>query len=259
MGEVFEQIEYGKKGEKTVVPVRRANSAEAFIALEPPEGDPYIVAPESMKGTEILEYYKNNVERVEELRPKMAKRYSKGASRRCMFRTGDVAYIMGRPFMVQVNELKGMTGGKKGARGRATVKYEVDTNVSLLTLYVMNENNYDQVRKAFMSYAKQVILKNAAMMAATCAKRIDVQIDNLQVRMRTMNGRFAKLEGSALWLSEDIVPYPVDCLVYTIWRELITHAGIPVDDAHEKLAETLPGWERAAEVLIDREEPYSNQ
>ena len=80
-----------------------------------------------------------------------------------------------------------------------------------------------------------------------------------RVRMREMSGRFAQHVDGVLWLSTDIVSYPVDCLVYAIWRALMLAASVSPEVAQSHLESVLPGWKRAARMLSEKAAPYSNQ
>lgn len=250
-----EVLNYGD----TKVPIRRESCAEMYIALQPPAAAPYMVVPRNAEVDDIVKFFSQRVERVEDLRAKMQKRFAKSKSMRCTYRTGDIAYVMGRPFMLHVVPLNTSGGLSKSARGRATIKYGVDTDVSLITLYVVQLKNYDQARMAFDSYANAVIMRNAPMMAEGCRRRVMPDAPEVPVKLRQMRNRFAKFDGKVLWLSTDIVPYPVDCLVYAIWRELMPSATVSGEEAQEALASVLPGWERAAKILAERAEPYSLQ
>lgn len=250
-----EQLEYGD----VKVPIYRQSCAEIYIALQPPQASPYIVAPHASDVQEIIDFYAARRELVEDLQQKMIKRFQKSQSEKCSYQTGDIAYVMGRPFMLQVHPLGKKTAATGGTRGRASVQYNVNTEVSLLTLFVVKPRDFDQCKASFLIYGRQVMLKNAPNMAAGCLRRIAPDAKVPQVRMRDMSGRFSKLEAGCLWLSTDLVPYPVDCLVYAIWHELMPLATIPEEEVQQHLASVIPGWERAAELLSTRAKPYSNQ
>ena len=255
MTEQREQIEYGD----TKVPILRQNCAEVYIALQPPQAEPYIVAPRAMEAQEVLDFFVSRVQLVEDLRSKMLKRFSKSQSEKCGYSTGDIVYVMGRPFMLQVYPLSNSKKVKGGSRGRATVQYSVDTDISLLTLYVVKPNDYDQAKAAFLIYARAIVLKNATAFAATCAEAIWPGKKPPPVRLRAMRDRFSQMEAGCVWLSNDIVAYPVDCLVYAVWHAMMPHATVSEADVAEALAARLPGHERAAELLATRAKPYSNQ
>ena len=248
-----EVLNYGD----TKVPIRRESCAEMYIALQPPNALPYMVVPRKAEVDDIIGFFKARVERVEDLRAKMLKRFAKSKSLRCTYRTGDIAYVMGRPFMLHVVPLNTSGGLSKSARGRATIKYGVDTEVSLITLYVVQLKNYDQAKMAFNSYAHAVIMRNAPSMAEGCRRRVMPDAPEVVVKMREMRGRFAKFDGKVLWLSTDIAPYPVDCLVYAIWRELMAQATVSEEEAQAALESVLPGWKRASQILAEKAEPYS--
>ena len=74
-----------------------------------------------------------------------------------------------------------------------------------------------------------------------------------------MRGRWTSNEGGALWLSTDLIPYPPDCLVYSLWRELEKIATIPKQDIDAHFARVLPGWQKARDMLATRPAPYSLQ
>lgn len=255
MAATQEQLEYGD----VKVPILRQSCAEIYIALKPPEATPYIVAPRDADVQDIINFYSERVGLVEDLQGKMLKRFQKSQSEKCTYQTGDIAYVMGRPFMLQVYPLGKKTAATGGTRGRASVQYNVNTEVSLLTLFVVKPRDYDQCKASFLIYGRQVLLRNAPNMAASCLRRIAPDVKVPPVRMREMSGRFSKLEAGCLWLSTDLVPYPVDCLVYAIWHELMPLATVSEEEVQQQLASTIPGWQHAAELLSTHAKPYSNQ
>ena len=255
MAEQREQIEYGD----TKVPILRENCAEVYIALQPPQAAPYVVAPHAMEAQDILDFFVARVKLMEDLRAKMIKRFTKSQSEKCGYQTGDIAYVMGRPFMLQVYPLGSQKKVKGGSRGRATVQYSVDTEISLLTLYVVKPSDYDQAKAAFLIYARAIVLKNATAFAARCAEAIWPEKKAPPVRLRAMRDRFSQMEAGCLWLSNDIVAYPVDCLLYAVWHAMLPHATIDQEQAQQLMRERIPGWEHAAQLLSERAKPYSNQ
>ncbi len=250
-----EQIEYGD----VKIPIERISAHELFLALRPPDGQIYLVAPLDAQPQQIVDFFAAHRVQAEELQQKMRKRFVKGRSVRCRFQTGDVAYIMGRPFMLDVVPLATRRVGKVEARGRSTSKVQVDTDLSLLTLYIVNERSYDQARTAFLSYARSVILQNAKSLTVQFAARLIPERKAPAVRMREMGDRMAQLRGGALWLSDDIVGYPPDCLAYSIWRCLEGVSRLPEEGKKEALDATIPGWRAACELLSTREGPYANR
>jgi hypothetical protein len=251
-----EQLEYGGKK----VPIQRSGVAEMYIAIAAPEATPYVMAPHDTPPEDIVRFFSERIEKVEGLQADMVKRFAKSQSERCTYKTGDVAYVMGRPYQIRVVPLstKG-SAPSGGSRGRATVKFSVDNEVSLLTLYVMKTADFDQRRLAFRSYAERVVGYNALRMAAACLERTGAEEKQVPVRFRAFPGRFASLQSGCLWLSHDIVAYPVDCLVYAVWRELAPLSPLSGKDYTTALRRNIPGWERAARMLSDHAKPYSNQ
>lgn len=254
-----EKISYTRPdGVEIEVPIYRAGMPEVFVALQPPNAQPYIMAARDMPPQQIVDFFVPHVEEVEELRTDMIKRFAKTSSEKCRYMTGDVAYVMGRPFQLRVYPL-GQNNMKKAARGRATAKYTLNPAVSLITLYVVHPRNYDEARTAFNSYAEGVILRNATGLARDFTELLSPGAKPPTVRIRAMRDRWSSDEAGALWLSTDLIPYPPDCLVYTIWRELEKKATIPENLVREHFERVLPGWRSAQRMLSERAKPYSNQ
>ncbi len=254
-----EKISYTRPdGVEIEVPIYRAGMPEVFVALQPPTAQPYIMAARDMPPQQIVDFFIPHVEEVEELRTDMLKRFSKTSSDKCRYMTGDVAYVMGRPFQLRVYPL-GKANMKKAARGRATAKYSLNPAVSLITLYVVHPRNFDEAKLAFNSYAEGVILRNATGLVNDFANILMPGTKPPTVRMRAMRDRWSSDEAGALWLSTDLIPYPPDCLVLTIWRELEKKAVIPENLVQEHFERVLPGWRAAQKMLTERAKPYSNQ
>lgn len=240
------------------VPIYRAGMPEVFVALQPPEAQPYIMASRDMEAQHIVEFFSAHVVEVEELRQDMRKRFSKGSYGKCRYQTGDVAYVMGRPFQLRVYPLSARKM-KSAARGRATAKFSLNANVSLITLFVVHPKNYDEARLAFNSYAETVIVRNAVGLVSDFSKTLLPGQKTPQVKMRAMRGKWTSNEAGCLWLSTDIIPYPPDCLVYVILRELEKLSPVPEDEFAAHAQRILPGWERARDMLAQRPVPYSLQ
>ncbi len=254
-----ERISYsGPDGVEVEVPIYRAGMPEVFVALQPPNAQPYIMAARDMPAQQIVDFFVPHVAEVEELRVDMLKRFAKTSSDKCRYMTGDVAYVMGRPFQLRVYPL-GKSDMKKAARGRATAKYSINPAVSLITLYVVHPRNYDEAKIAFNSYAEGVILRNATGLVSDFSSILMPGGKAPAVRMRAMRDRWSSDEAGALWLSCDLIPYPPDCLVYAIWRELEKRATIPAEAVRDHFERILPGWRAAQQMLSERAKPYSNQ
>ena len=250
-----EKISYGT----TEVPILRQNCAEVYAALEPPEAKPYVVAPHGMEPQKIVDFFAPLVPKIEELRKDMLKRFDKGSYGKCAFKTGDVAYVLGRPFMLRVYPLNTSGGKVKAARGRATAKYSIDTSVSLLTLYVVHSKSYDEAKVAFNAYAHKVISNNAHVMVKAFNAKLRPGEPEPPVVLRAMRDKFAGFEAGALWISTSIVPYPPDCLAFAIWRELEKRATVSELEASAMLDSAIPQWRYASELLATKAKPYSNQ
>ena len=128
-----------------------------------------------------------------------------------------------------------------------------------MSLYVMKTGDYDQCKSAFLIYGRAICTKNATAMAKGFLQRIAPDANVPVVRMRAMRDSVAKMEAGALWLSEDIVPYPIDCLAYAVWQAIASARSIDEQEEREMVQQVIPGWERARELLVTKAKPYSNQ
>jgi len=247
-------------GEQVEVPIVRANMPDLFVALRPPRAEPYVMASPKTEAQEIVDFFSARVQQVEELRIDMRKRFAKSDSLKCRYQTGDVAYVLGRPFQLRVYPLgSSKQRPKSGMRGRTTSKFAVDYALSLLTLYVMHPRNYDEARRAFNGYAERVIANNAVNLTRDFVNILMPGKAAPTVRLRAMRDRWSSSEAGALWVSEDIIPYPPDCLVYVLWKELEKRSALSADEIQGHLERVLPGWKRARQILVERAEPYSLQ
>lgn len=242
------------------IPVRRAGMPDLFIALQPPEAQPYVMAPRELDPKIIIDFFIAHSAQIEELRADMLKRYKKSPTRKCRYQTGDVAYALGRPFQLRVYPLaEKRMKVKKGARGTVTYKFSMNPEISLITLYVPHPGNYDEGKKGFNGYAEPLILRNAEGLVRDFSELLMPGQNPPVVRMRSMRGRWSSDEAGALWLSTDLIPYPPDCLVYVIWRELEKKSTLLEEEMEGLLEHVLPGWKQAQRILQERPEPYCLQ
>ena len=272
--------------EVRVVP---SNNGETYFSVDPPNAQPTLHAATQLSNREILEFVRANLSQLRDMRTDMLRRYEKSQSAACRYRTGEVAYLFGRPFMLRVLPL--MKGGsmRKAARGRANTWVRTNTDLSLVELNVMNTGNYDQRKGTFVNWASSVLGRNAASIYDQIARRIEqaygqelpskLRIRN--VRVAGLRGRMARIDtGTAtLMLSEDLIPFPPVVLAYTLAREI---AGVLVEeapvsgeatatDAETPSAEELaaernrlvaagcPEWEEARAMLGDPDSIYRRQ
>ncbi len=246
--------------EGLTIPIVRAGMPDLFVALKPPKAEPYVMAPYDTEPQVIVDFFASHLEQIKELRRDMLKRYEKSSSIKCRYQTGDVAYALGRPFQLRVYPLaEKRMKLKSGARGTTTYKYSIDPAVSLITLYVVHPGNYDEGKKAFDGYAEPLLLRNAEGMTKDFMAVLAPGESVPTIRMRAMRGRWSSNEAGALWLSTDLIPYPPDCLVWVLWRELEKLATISPEECETHLKRILPGWEAARNMLAERAQPYSLQ
>lgn len=246
------------------VPIRRQPTHELYIALQPPDATPYIVAPLDKKPEEIVEFITSWIEPIRELRIDMIKRYEKSKSTKCHYQTGDVAYMFGRPFMLKVYPLGKRKRVNKAMRGRTNIKATVRPEVSVIDLFVAQTGDYDQGRQAFLAFAKPILVRNSKHMVETCRDRTFPGAElPKNVRSRPMRDNWVQIDEktSTLWFSERLIPFPPDCSAYVFLLEFMKQQ-IPdatEEERHEILDKGVPHWKRMKEILGDPESIYAQQ
>lgn len=246
------------------VPIKRQSTHEIYIALQPPEASPYLVVPNNTKPDEIVAFVEHWLEVIRELRTDMLKRFSKSKSLKSRYQTGDVVYLLGRPFMLRVHPLSSTKKRTKSVRGRTKVKANFHPNISLIDLFVIHPGDYDQGRQAFLSFALPTFTRNARDLISQCMPRVfpDKHIPSA-INSRPMNDRWVRIdqEKDAVWFSERLIPYPAECIVYAYLTEIIK---VLAPDATEKdrlelLSKGLPDWKKWSALLTNPNSPYTNQ
>lgn len=246
------------------VPIWRQPTHETYIALQPPQALPYIVAPLDKKPEEIIQFVQHWVEIVRELRAEMLKRFEKSSSLKSHYQTGDVVHLFGRPFMLRVyplNKPRSVTGG---SRGRVKVKANAQNEVSIINLYVMQTKDYDQARLAFLSFAKPIMTRNMHDLMKQSRDRALPGVDvPKNVVCRPMRDNWLKVDEKVdtVYVSERLIAYPPDCVVYAFLLEMIRiHAPeASEEERHEILTDGLPNWPRFKAILADPESVFAQQ
>lgn len=252
--------------------VFRTLGSDLSISLEPPEATPYVTAGKDTAPDDIVSFVNERLPTIREMRQEMIKRYGETPVRECRYQTGDVAYVLGRPFMLRVYPTSPGRQLRHAARGRANTGAKVHADVSLIELFVVQTGNYDQRRLAFLSWANGVLANNVeeivrqAQEAAEIVGRVPSKV---QVRaMHTGLFRFDETRGT-IWASDALVPYPPVCVAYAFMREAARHV-IPAGDTDAErdaaaeqrkalIAKGCPGWVRAKAILEAEDSPYKRQ
>ncbi|MCL2632455.1 MAG: DUF45 domain-containing protein [Coriobacteriia bacterium] len=244
--------------------IRRLSTPETYIALQPPDAIPYIVAPLDKPPDEIVAFVIQWIEVIRELRADMLKHFQKTKSLKCRYQTGDIAYLFGRPYMLRVYPVASTMGRKKGTRGRANVSAAVRPEVSVIDLFLIRTRDYDQGRMAFLSLAKPVFLRNVQSLAEQCMARV-FDDDKLpkSIAVRPLRSDWIRVDQTkdTVWVSENLIPYPPECFIYAFLNEMIK-VLLPEADESERIAlldKGLPGWQEYREILADSNSVYSNQ
>lgn len=246
------------------VPIIRQVNEEMYIALQPPEALPYLVVPADKKPEEIINFVQYWIENIRDARTDMLKRFEKSKSLKCHYQTGDVVYLLGRPFMLRTYPLTTTKMKGKSTRGRSKVKATIHGEISVIDLFLVQLGNYDQGRLAFMAFATPLLTQNAPSLVKQCMERVfpDKAIPT-KINCRPMHDRWVQYDQKrdTLWVSEKLIPYPPECLVYAYLVEMIK-VFVPdasEEERHALMENGIPGWRHWGEILADPNSPYSNQ
>lgn len=246
------------------VPIRRQPTHETYIALQPPNALPYIVAPLDKKPEEIVHFIEQRLVLIRELRQEMIKRFEKTQSLKCHYRTGDIAYLFGRPFMLRVYPLSKAKGNTKGGRGRLKIKTATQSDVSVITLFLISTKNYDQGKAAFLAYAKPLLDKNIKDLVRQCMERtFPDKRSPKNIKSRPMRDTWVSYDANTdtVWFSERLIPYPPDAIAYAFLLEIMKVFAPEATDEEclEILDRGVPHWKRMKEILADPDSPYAKQ
>lgn len=250
-------------------PVVPAPVHETYFAFDPPEGQPTLFVDPALTNDDVIAFVDQWLPGAREVMGDVARRYRKSPSAACRYRTGDVAYVLGRPFLVKVY---GQDQGtmRKAARGRASSSARLVPQLSLVELFVMQPDRYDQRRGAFMGWADGVLVRNGASLFGQAIQRAGIDVGPGQVTFRAgdMRHGLVRFDRSVrtVWLSRKLVPYPPHCLAYACVREMASGAVSP-DLVGEERAQAVqrliqrgcPDWEDAKRLLEDEDSPFARQ
>lgn len=245
-------------------PILRQPTHETYLALQPPDAMPYLVAPLDKKPEEITQFITHWIEVIRELRAEMLKRFEKSSSLRCHYQTGDVVHLFGRPFMLRVYPLPKPRSVSGGSRGRVKVKANAQTEVSVINLYVMQTKDYDQSRLAFLSFAKPIMIRNMHELMKQSRSRAALEFDvPKNVVCRPMRDTWVKINQNqdTISVSERLIAYPPDCVVYAFLLEMIRVycPDISEEARHAVLERGLPNWPRFKSILEDPNSAFAQQ
>lgn len=245
-------------------PIFRIDRNDIYMALQPPDASPYVVANREMDSEFIIKFIQDRVPLIRELRADMLKRFEKSPSMECRYQTGDVAYLFGRPFMLRVSTL-GKSKMKAGMHGRVNVNATMHNDVSLINLYVMQLGSYDQRRQAFNAWADGVFLQNARSVTDGCARAANITAAvPATVRTRDMPSAWCQMDAAhgVTWMSKRLAPYPVECVAYA-YMAAAARTVLPADATdqarHALIAAGCPTWEHAKATLDDKNSPFARQ
>ena len=255
--------------------VIRVPSPGIFVALEPPDARPYISANFKASPDEIVAFVNERLPRIRDMRADMIKHFSKTNSLECRFQTGDVAYLLGRPFMIRVYPEASGRKLRHAARGRANTTATAYTDISLVNIFVIQVGSYDQRRFTFMKWASAVFAQNAQSIVDQASSMAGIT-DKVpgKVQTRPMRGRLVKIDPTrhVVWMSEDLLAFPPICIGYAFMNEMARELAPLAGDgatpeereqaraAHDAFVEKgCPSWRRAKELLDAENSPYRRQ
>jgi predicted metal-dependent hydrolase len=255
--------------------VFRGPSPDLFIAFEPPDAKPFVSANFKTPPEEIVAFVNERLPSIRDLRADMVKHFSKTSSLECRFQTGDVAYLLGRPFMIRVYPEASGRKLRHAARGRANTTTTVYADISLVNIFVIQVGSYDQRRFTFMKWASAAFAKSAQSIVdqASSMAGITGKVPG-KVQTRPMRGRLVKLDPTrhVVWMSEDLLAFPPICIGYAFMNEMARELAPLADggatpeereqarDAHDAFIERgCPSWRRAKKILDAENSPYRRQ
>lgn len=260
----IQQIEF----EGITCPIVRTQIPETYFSFAPPLGTPAIYTHSAVPNSQLIGFVNQWLPEAKEAMAQIRRHYAKNPERACRFETADVAYVLGRPFVLQVKPLaQGQM--KKAARGRVQMGVGICDELSTVVLNVVQLGSYDQRRGAFMSWANSVLVNNADGLCRQVLERMGVDLGyDLTYKVRPLKDMIVTINEQAhiAWLSESLNAYPAFCIAYafacaiakivpppdddiaeaTIWRQKLIEAGCP--DAQE-----------ARELLRDPDSPLARQ
>jgi len=255
--------------------VFRGASPDVFIAFEPPEAKPFVSAGLKTPPEELVAFVNERLPSIRDMRAEMIRHFSKTNSLECRFQTGDVAYLLGRPFMIRVYPEDSSRKLRHAARGRGNTTVTVHADISLVNIFVIQVGSYDQRRLTFMKWASAVFAKNAQMIVDQASSMAGIT-DKVpgKVQTRPMRGRLVRLDPirHVVWMSEDLLAFPPICIGYAFMNEMARELAPLADggampeererakDAHDAFVERgCPSWRRAKEILDAENSPYRRQ
>ena len=244
------------------IPIRREPTQEIYLALQPPEAQPYVVAPLEMPAQDVAVFAQQRLDVLRELRTDMLKHFKKTRSLKCHFKTGDVAYLLGRPFMLRSNPLSSEKKTKKGTRGRANVRATLRSDFSVIDLFVIQAGNYEQGKAAFFGFAQSVFSHNIQSLLEQCMKRVFPNVPAAKnVKCRPMRDAWVRFEEErdTVWFSESLIPYPANAVVYAYLSEAIKRYAPEASDEERKelLSRGVPDWENMKALLNDANNQFA--
>lgn len=257
--------------------VKRSGSPETYVAIMPPDATPYLHTHRNTSNAEVLSFISAHLADLRDMRTDMLRRFKKSSSKRCRYKTGEVAYLMGRPFMIRVLSLAGGGKMRRAARGRMQTSVRTNLDISLVELNVMNAGNYDQRKGTFLSWAAPIVQRNALKFIQVgleeAGGKIEIegvdsehpaprQLDISEARVVPLGKRLARLDAAhgRILISEDLVGFPPVVLLYTCVREIAVELFPENEEARRSfMAATCPEWEKARELLDDPKSPYRLQ
>ena len=244
------------------IPIQRQPTTETYLALQPPDALPYVVAPFTSPIEDIVAFVQLRLDALRELQTEMLKHYSKTKSTKCHFKTGDVAYLLGRPFMLRCNPLSTTKNVKKPTRSTASLQATMRSEYSVIELYVAQAGNYDQGRAAFMSFAQRVFTNNIKSLLKQCMDRVFPEVTvPAKVNSRPMRNPWVRIdeERDVVWFSESLIPYPVNAVVYAFLVEAIKYYAPEAseEERQELLEKGVPNWSAMKSLLADPDNRYA--
>jgi hypothetical protein len=135
-------------------------------------------------------------------------------------------------------------------------------DISVIDLFVVQAGNYDQGRAAFFSHARPIFARNSQSLVQQCMARVfpeNTVPTSVNCRPMRNNWVFFGDNPDTVWLSESLIPYPPEAVVYAYLVEAVRHHAPDSDvSQREQLLEAgVINWREMRDLLADPNNRYA--
>ncbi|MBQ9058534.1 MAG: DUF45 domain-containing protein [Atopobiaceae bacterium] len=264
--------------------IYRSAGVEPYFSLIPPQAKPSIVAPPTMSDDELLTFAEARMTLMRAIRKEAVERYNEAGRRRlrCHYRTGDSAYVLGRPYVIRVISTSSpeLHQSRQLPQRDATTLHQrtqsgasLRHDLSLVTLYVDNPSSLEERREVFLNWARPLFVAGISPYIKQSARRAQLigKVPSLVDARSTRRGlvRFDDRRNT-IWFSDELIAFPPICSSYAFMLEVARNSIVDEEEGvrarertqalrDELVAQGCPGWMRAKLILDNADSPYRRQ